>query len=225
MKKFLYGVLILAVVALTASAALAAKAADGGLAAYKSVFDDLKRQIKNEEYDWNGVAEASGSAGFTLSGYRCLLRDMNSDGVDELFLFSKLDDDFILIAVFTMTKGKPELLKEFWSRSSGYLTTGNYIVNEWSNGAADSGVSVYKFSKGNGLVVADGYEERYDEDAEKTLTGRYETSDGRIFFSFDDEAETEKAVWRSMSKEELNKIKDNPDYNADVSIEPLPIPE
>ena len=222
MKKLPLGALILAVAALTAFTAIEAKAADGGFAAYKSVFDDLKKQIETEEYEWNGVAEASGSGGLTLSDYRCLLRDMDSDGVDELFLFSKYEDDITLIAVFTITNGEPELLREFWSRSSGYLTAGNYILSEWSNGADHSGVSVYKFSKGNGLVLADGYEARYDGDADKTLIGRYETSDGEILFSLDDEAETEKAVWRSMSAEEIT---DNPDYNADVSIEPLPIPE
>jgi hypothetical protein len=72
---------------------------------------------------------------------------MDSDGVNELFLYADESSycvtdgaayPYTLIAVFTITDGEPELLKEFWSRNRGYLTVGNYILNEWSDGADDT---------------------------------------------------------------------------------------
>ncbi|MDR1483010.1 MAG: hypothetical protein LBI74_10320 [Synergistaceae bacterium] len=135
-------------------------AADGDLAVYQSVFDDLKNQIATEDYKWNGVQESSGLGGCALSDYRYLLRDMDSDGVDELFLFADDSGDgeeplYSLIAVFTITNGEAKLLEEFWSRNRGYLTVGSYIMNEWSNGADDSGDTFYALSEGR-LVAVDG---------------------------------------------------------------------
>ena len=130
-------------------------AATDDLAVYRSVFDDLKNQIATEDYQWNGVQEGSGLGELTLANYRYLLRDMDSDGARELFLFTDesnycVTDDttypYTLIAVFTITDEEPELLKEFWSRSRGYLTVGNYILNEWSDGADDSGIDFYWFA-------------------------------------------------------------------------------
>jgi hypothetical protein len=118
-------------------------AAPGDLASYKPVFDDLKNQIKTGKYEWNGVHENTGQGGFTIKQYGYLLRDMDSDGVNELLLFAD-DSEYneyktdSLVAAFAIKNGKPEMLKEFWLRSRGYLTNSNYILNEASDGADDS---------------------------------------------------------------------------------------
>jgi hypothetical protein len=136
--------------------------ASGDWTAYRSVFDDLKNQIATQDYKWNGVQESSGLGGRTFSDYCYLLRDINSDGVNELFLYADESDngtddpDYSLIAVFTITDGEAELLMEFWSRSRGYLTYGNYILNEWSDSADDSGIDYYWFDDNRSFAPMSG---------------------------------------------------------------------
>jgi hypothetical protein len=90
---------------------------------------------------------------------------MDSDGAGELFLFTDessycaTDDTtypYTLIAVFTITDEEPELLQEFWSQTRGYLTYGNYILNEWSDGADDSGVDFYWFDDNKSFAPMSG---------------------------------------------------------------------
>jgi hypothetical protein len=117
---------------------------------YQPVFDDLKQQIETEEIAWAGIIDFSGSP-LRMSDYRYLLRDLDSDGVSELLIFGKGWDEsalYPLIAAFTIADGDPKMLDEFWARSRGYLTVKNYILNEGSSGADDSGVTVYKLSGG-----------------------------------------------------------------------------
>jgi hypothetical protein len=148
---------------------------------YQPVFDNLKSQIATNDYIWEGVQEGSGLSGYGIDNYYYLLKDLDLFGeggnIDELLIYmdgEEIREDeagtvipYTLVAVFTLSKGKPILLKEFWSRSRGYLTVGAYILNEWSNGAEDSGVTVYELK--NGALA------KVNIDLE--LSGNYEIND------------------------------------------------
>lgn len=78
------------------------------------------------------------------------IKDVNGDGVEELFLLS---DEFTMIALFTQYDGKPVLLEDFWNRKRGYVNESGQIIISGSSGADVSSQEVYRLDAATGRLV------------------------------------------------------------------------
>ncbi len=83
-----------------------------------------------------------------LFGYA--IKDVNGDGVDELFLLTK---DFQIVTLFTQHNGKPVLLEDFWNRKKGYVNENGQIMIGGSNGVAADSQEIYRFETATGQLV------------------------------------------------------------------------
>lgn len=91
-----------------------------------------------------------------------VLRDIDSDGVDELLLtsgeYGELYD--YIYAIVTIKDGKIyPIAYEGGARNRFYLCQNNIISNEGSNGAANSGYEYYRFVNGNLIQIESVYSE------------------------------------------------------------------
>ena len=71
--------------------------------------------------------------------------DVNLDGIDELLIGEKYDenDRFVIYDLYTMVDRKPTHVVTGYDRSRYYSVNGSFITNEYSNSAFESGVIVY----------------------------------------------------------------------------------
>ena len=83
-----------------------------------------------------------------LFGYA--VKDVNGDGVEELFLLTK---DFQIVTLFTQHVGKPVLLEDFWNRKKGYVNENGQIMIGGSNGVAADSQEIYRFNTATGRLV------------------------------------------------------------------------
>ncbi len=96
--------------------------------------------------NWEGV---SNSAYGVKLGYARI--DMDGNGIEELVVGETADSGNMpgmVYSVFTLDNGFPRVLFEGWTRNAFYLCSDGQALNEWSNGAADSGWSVYGLEDG-----------------------------------------------------------------------------
>ncbi len=70
--------------------------------------------------------------------------DVNGDGRDELLYM--IEEEYMLIAIFTEFDGKPVLLDNFWNRYRGRIDTDGLIHTYGSNGAMYPSLIIYKIS-------------------------------------------------------------------------------
>lgn len=88
--------------------------------------------------------EDSSSPHYKLScGYA--KKDLNGDNVDELVL---LNDDYMIVAIFSMSDGKPVLLGNYIPRGSCWIDGEGLIHLNGSSGADYSTNAIYKVAKG-----------------------------------------------------------------------------
>ena len=80
------------------------------------------------------------------------LKDINGDGVSELFFISDEAYDYIdfIFAIYTIHNGKPALVRAYWSRSSGSLGKDGTIYEHGSNGADDNFSATYRLDPDSG---------------------------------------------------------------------------
>ena len=86
-----------------------------------------------------------------------IIRDLNSDGIDELIIL-RLDNENYedgIIALYTIENQRPKLLLYSWDRNRFYLATDGGIINYGSDGAAYSRYYVFDIV-GSNLVVRAG---------------------------------------------------------------------
>jgi hypothetical protein len=173
------------------------------------VFDNLKLALASDTIWLNGILEAKMS-GSTIKDFSYMLKDMDGNGIQELFLYD--GGSKLLIAVFTIANNKVELLQEFWSKNSGYLTVNDQILTDWTNGTDNSRVSVFSFANmvtATFLIQVDGYEVRTDEKG--TVS----------YIKFDYTGENEDILMNSAELDTFNK---NPNYMENKNLHLLQIP-
>jgi len=73
--------------------------------------------------------------------YGYVLKDINDDGVQELFWVGKCHT---ILAVFTIMNGQAELLDAFWPRYMARMTEDGYLYTQGSGGAAYTQFDIYK---------------------------------------------------------------------------------
>ena len=73
------------------------------------------------------------------------IKDLNGDGVDELVL---LNNDYMVIAIFSMADEKPVLLANYIPRGRCWIDGNGWLHENGSNGADRSTNATYKIAKG-----------------------------------------------------------------------------
>ena len=137
---------------------------------YAPVLDFFYQAISE---DWDGQRLINAGLepyGFpndlSKSGY--FYWDINSDGIEELFVYGDSEQDGMnLLAGYTLIDNQPVRLFAGFTRSCFYLCNDGSIYGEGSNGAAYSVNYIYEL-KNNSLTVREG-----------VLSGDYE-SDGKM---------------------------------------------
>ena len=76
-----------------------------------------------------------------LENFGYAIRDIDNNGTPELVLLGK--SDLSISAIFTIVEGEPQLLGTYWDRNACFMDESDKIHTSWSNGAADSGQSIY----------------------------------------------------------------------------------
>lgn len=112
-------------------------------------FNSLSEQL---QYAWSCmIAEMPGYPdGYSLDRYGYVLKDVNGDGIDELFFVRK---DHSIIAIFTLVDGNPQLCDAFWSRYKCVITDKNEIYTLGSSGADHFDYIVKKLNFKNRFTV------------------------------------------------------------------------
>lgn len=108
---------------------------------------------KELEYKWNSmildINDNMDNASSESFGY--ILKDINDDSVDELFL---VRNDQSILAIFTIVDKTPCLLDAFWSKNKCVILDNYNIYTLTSSGAEDFEYATKKMNnKGDGLVV------------------------------------------------------------------------
>lgn len=143
---------------------------------YSSLLDDyynVLRQVYNgdrsevdafvEKYDIEGDIYSTQD----IFGYGYAYRDINDDGVDELFVCSNME----IASVYTIKDGRIINLINGWSRNNVYLCSDNTFYSFGSGGAACSLYTSYKMNaSGDALDVKD----KYVWDATDLMINEYE---------------------------------------------------
>lgn len=116
--------------------------------------------------------------------------DVNVDGIEELLIGEISDGAWkgIIYDIYTMVNRKPKHVISGWDRNRYYVCDGSFICNEYSSGAAESGLTVYN--------LVENSTELYPQVSFKYDT--YENPKNPYFLSYSDEK------WENVSKEKFN---------------------
>lgn len=130
--------------------------------------------------------------------------DINSDGIDELFILRNQDAEIgPIIAGYTLVNEYPVRILSSWARSRSYLRTDGSIYSEGSNGAAYSLYYICDFIGSQALVREGVLSGDYEEDGE-TKYGWFLVDESADFtyaehqLISDEEAEQRIAHYQSM---------------------------
>ena len=112
------------------------------IAAINEKWDSIKLEQEKMSYMYN-VLSSNNSNLLDKIGYA--FYDSNGDGIDELFIGEIADGDWKGVAydIYTMVNRKPAHVISGGSRDRYFACDGDFICNEYSSGAAESGMRVY----------------------------------------------------------------------------------
>ncbi|MCR5687713.1 MAG: hypothetical protein K6G58_06805 [Lachnospiraceae bacterium] len=161
----------------------------------------------NEAWDANKLEEENMSPEFFYIGTQSeggmdnigfAYRDINSDGIDELFVGEIADGEFMGVAydVYTMVDRAPAHVISGTARDRYYDYEDSFLNNEWSGGAGSSGCDVYALMANSTELVYQ-YGVKYDE---------YENEENPWFKAYNG------GEYEALTEEEYNKemeIEDN----------------
>lgn len=80
--------------------------------------------------------------------------DFDGNGVDELVIGETAQSEYMpgmIYNVYTLDNGYPRVVLNGWTRSSFTYSTDGRFINNWSNGAGNSGTSAYRIVDGQAL--------------------------------------------------------------------------
>jgi hypothetical protein len=156
---------------------------------------DDSQLFEDDMVGWTGIQESNMGAEYEgiplIEYYKYAFKDINNDGVNELFL----GGGWYINAIYTIANDKPILLGEFWSRSSARLGQSDIIYNSASGGAAYWYNTKFRIS--DDCMRLDTVAELNWLEDEKTLNGKVIS---------DDEFYSELETWESDSSSDLTFI-------------------
>ena len=116
---------------------------------------ELKNSFESLEFASSGI-----NLGYSL-------RDLNNDGIPELFIIS---EDYSIHAIFSLLGDGPVLLGGYWSRNLCEVDEAGTFYNSGSSGASDSASASYSYVGGHELrLIRMVGTETFDENAGKSL--------------------------------------------------------
>ena len=143
---------------------------------YRNNFDGVSSDVKIGNYLNSELLSSAGNYN-SFSVYYSLC-DVNADGVDELFIGAKGDDEQIRsYDIFVYANGKisrPFTDKQFGYRTNFYLLKGNIFEIVSSGGAYTTGVEYYKISHDNSTKLISSL--LYDYGKYYSVDGKYKNS-------------------------------------------------
>ncbi len=181
---------------------------------YRDVLEKYVRAV-HEKWDANKLEEEDMSPEFFYIGSETAngldnigiaYRDVNCDGIDELFVGDMADDEGkIIYDVYTMVDRKSAHVVTGTARDRYYDHEDSFLCNEWSAGAGSSGCDLYALmNNSTELVYQYGY--KYDE---------YENEEKPWFKSYD------KETYESITEEEFNESFAMADNYVKLEYKPL----
>ena len=133
-----------------------------------SIYDDIVNELLGGEGSAKKrLFDALCSSAFDFGSYPYDIslgydeKDLNKDGTDELVLLSS---DYAVVAIFSMSDGKPVLLGNYINRGSCWIDSDGLLHVNGSNGASNFCSTVYRIADGGASLEpiiefgADGYE-------------------------------------------------------------------
>ncbi len=148
------------------------------------IYPDVSRWLKDElenddDIEWsNMLVEMPGyPAEMSMDSYGYILKDINGDGILELFFVRK---DHTVLAVFTADEDEADLLDVFWSRYKCVITDKNEIYTLGSGGESHTDYSVKKldfYDDDFTVIKSFGNDDGYYE----TVNGKRESIDEKRF--------------------------------------------
>ncbi|MBP5325045.1 MAG: hypothetical protein J6Y86_06090 [Pseudobutyrivibrio sp.] len=179
---------------------------------YNTVLSQYVKAV-NEKWDATKLEEKNMSPEFAYAIYEMdnplehigyAYKDINIDGVDELFVGIIYDDDELpgaIYDIYTIVDNKPALVVSGTARNRYYNFDNHFISNVWSGGAGVYGIGIYNLESNSTEMV---YQWGYKCDT-------YENEDAPWFKTYDGEeyeAATEEETQEAETMEEKNVIFD-----------------
>ena len=175
---------------------------------YNTVLSQYVKAV-NEKWDATKLEEKNMSPEFAYAihemdnplehiGYA--YKDINIDGVDELFVGIIYDDDELpgaIYDIYTIVDNRPALVVSGTARNRYYNFDNHFISNVWSGGAGVYGIGIYNLESNSTEMV---YQWGYKCDT-------YENEDAPWFKTYDGEeyeAATEEETQEAETMEEKN---------------------
>ena len=122
---------------------------------YKNELQNIITAI-DEKWDANKLEEENLSTmyvvindgnGNALDKVGYAYKDLNIDGIEELVIGETgSNSDGVIYDIYTMVDRKPQHVISGWDRNRYYSYEGGLIVNDYSNGANESGTNVYSLT-------------------------------------------------------------------------------
>ncbi|WP_026528108.1 hypothetical protein [Butyrivibrio sp. VCD2006] len=161
--------------------------------------DVLEKYVTAVNEDWDAnkyeaedmspqFVEVTAAADDKLSAIGYAYADINCDGIDELFLGEIADGDFkgVVYDVYTMVDGAPAHVISGTARNRYFNYDNDFLVNEWSGGADESGTDLLALMNNDTeLVYQVGY--KYDGYTDEKNPW-YRSYDGQEYEQIDEAA-------------------------------------
>ena len=134
---------------------------------------------ENFRYEWGNmlIDAKDGLDNPTEDSFGYILKDINNDNINELFLVRK---DYTILAIFTLEDSYPKLLGAFWSRYSCIMFDNNDLYILSSNGADNFEYTICRLSANNKLEVVkqfgmnNGYYEKTNDEFVSISKGQFD---------------------------------------------------
>ena len=129
-----------------------------------------------------------------------IYKDINYDGIDELLIGEIGEGEFsnIIYDLYTMVDRKPAHVFSGWDRNRYYLSNADFIINEYSQSATESGYRLYALNS-NDIELGFQYALKYDEN---------ENAEKPYFVSYDVDENGEIKNWENIEENEFKRLED-----------------